>query len=154
QRQLQYRITLPAGFTVTRLPESSLKHYGPATIGQRFAMFGDNVIEATFNLDTGPGRFTAEQVDDLRQAIPGLAKDEQTPWEVKIELRNIAAAKMASGHVAEALAHARAEIARYADRSDQHTTYSRLLLKAGLGEAARAEAQKAVELDVHSASAY
>jgi hypothetical protein len=154
RRQLQYRITLPAGFTVKALPESSVKHYGPATIGQYFAMQGDNVIVATFNLDTGSGRFTADQVDDLRQAIAELAKDEETPWEVKIALENIAAAKMAAGHVAEALAHARAEIARYADRSDQHASYSRLLLKAGLGDAARAEAQKAVELEPRSASAY
>jgi hypothetical protein len=154
RRQLQYRITMPAGFTVKALPESSVKHYGPATISQHYAMQGDNVIEATFNLDTGPGRFTAEQVDDLRQAIAELSKDEQTPWEVQIPLQNIAAAQMAKGHVAEALAHARAEIARYGDRWDEHASYSRMLLKAGLGEAARAEAQKAVELEPHSAGAY
>ena len=145
RRQLQYRITLPAGFTVKALPESSIKRYGPATVSQHFEMLGDNVIVATFNLDTGPGRLTAEQVDDLRQAIAELAKDEETPWEVKIPLENIAAAQMAAGHVAEALAHSRADIARYADRSDQHAHYSRLLLKAGLGEAARAEAETAVE---------
>ena len=150
RRQLQYRITLPAGFTVKTLPESSVKHCGPATISQHYEMLGDNVIVATFNLDTGPGRLTAEQVDDLRQAIAELAKDEETPWEVKIPLENIAAAQMAAGHVAEALAHSRADIARYADRSDQHAHYSRLLLKAGLGDAARAEAAKAVDLEHHS----
>ncbi len=152
-RHLEYRITLPAGFTVKALPESSIKHYGPATISQYYAMQGDNVIEAAFSLDTGPGRLTAEQVDELRQAIAELSKDEVTPWEVKIALENIAAAQMAVGHVAEALAQAREEINRYADRSDQHARYSRLLLKAGLGEAARAEAQKAVDLEHHTTQA-
>jgi tetratricopeptide (TPR) repeat protein/transglutaminase-like putative cysteine protease len=153
-RQLQYRITLPAGFTPKALPESSLKQHGPATIRQRYEMSGDNVIVATFRLDTGPGRFTAEEVEDLRQAIAELAKDENSPWEVKIELENVAARLMGTGRVAEALAHARTELARYADRADQHAHYSRLLLKAGLGEAARAEARRAVELAPHSAAAY
>jgi hypothetical protein len=154
RRQLQYRITLPAGFTIKTLPESSIKHHGPATISQRYTMLGDNVIEASFSLDTGPGRFTAEEVDDLRQAIAEFCKDDETPWEVKIPLENVAAALMRKGKVAEALAHVRADIAHYADRSDQHARYSRLLLKAGLGDAARAEARKAVELEPRSASAY
>ena len=117
-------------------------------------MSGDNMIVANFRLDTGPGRFTAEEVEDLRQAIAELAKDETSPWEVKIRLENVAASHMAAGHVAEALAQARSELARYADRADQHSHYSRLLLKAGLGDAARAEARRAVELEPHSAAAY
>ena len=117
-------------------------------------MSGDDVIVATFRLDTGPGRFTAEEVEDLRQAIAELAKDENSPWEVRIGLENVAARHMAAGRVAEALAQARSDLARYADRADQHAHYSRLLLKAGLGEAARAEARRAVELAPHSAAAY
>ena len=106
RRQLQYVITLPAGYTVKALPESSLKRYGPAAIGQRYDMSDDGRIVATFNLDTGPGQFTAEQVDELRQAIETLSKDENSPWEVKIDLQNAAATEMAAGHVAEALARA------------------------------------------------
>ena len=90
-RQLQYRIHLPAGFTPKALPESSVRQHGPATISQRYEMAGDDLIVATFRLDTGPGRFTAEEVEDLRQAIAELAKDENTPWEVKIPLENVAA---------------------------------------------------------------
>jgi tetratricopeptide (TPR) repeat protein len=153
-RQLQYRINLPAGFTPKALPQSSLKQYGPATISQKYETSGDNLIVATYLLDTGPGRFTAAEVDDLRQAIAELAKDENSPWEVKIELVNMAASHMAAGRVTEALAQARTELARYADRADQHSHYSRLLLKAGLGEAARAEARRAVELAPRSAAAY
>ena len=153
-RQLQYRIYLPAGFRPKALPGSSRKQHGPATISQTYAMSGDEVIVATFRLDTGPGRFTAEEVEDLRQAIAELAKDETSPWEVKIRLENVAARHMAAGQVAEALAQARAELARHADRADQHSHYSRLLLKAGLGEAARAEACRAVELAPRSAAAY
>jgi tetratricopeptide (TPR) repeat protein len=153
-RQLQYRINLPAGFTPLALPESSLKRHGPATISQKYEMSGDNVIVATFRLDTGPGCFTAEEVEDLRQAIAELAKDDSSPWEVKIRLENVAARYMASGRAAEALAQARAELARYADRADEYSHYSRLLLKAGLGEAARTAARRAVELAPRSAAAY
>ena len=109
-RQLQYRIHLPAGFTPKALPESSVKQHGPATISQKYEMSGDDLIVATFRLDTGPGRFTAEEVDDLRQAIAELAKDENSPWEVKIGLENVAARHMAAGRVAEALAQARSGV--------------------------------------------
>ena len=153
-RQLQYRIHLPAGFTPKAFPESSLKQHGPATIRQKYEMSGENAIVATFRLDTGPGRFTAEEVEDLRQAIAELSKDENSPWEVKIRLENVAARLIADGRVAEALTQARAELARHADHADQHAHYSRLLLKAGLGEEARAEARRAVELEPHSAAAY
>jgi len=153
-RQLQFRVHLPAGFSPKTLPASSLKRHGPATISRKFEMSGDNVVVATFRLDTGPGRFTAEEVEDLRQAIAELAKDETTPWEVRIPLVDVAANHMAAGRATEALAHARAELARYADRADQHSHYARLLLKAGLGDAARAEARRAVELEPHSAAAY
>ena len=159
-RQVQYRINLPAGFTPKSLPQASLKQRGPATISQKYEMQGENLIVATFRLDTGPGRFTAEEVDDLRQAIAELSKDENSPWEVKIGLENIAAREMEAGHAAKALALARKEMAGRPgvpgarDRPDQHSHYSRLLLKAGLGEAARAEARRAVELAPRSAAVY
>jgi transglutaminase-like putative cysteine protease len=153
-RQLQFRIHLPAGFSPKALPESFVKQRGPATISQKIELSGNKVIVATFRLDTGPGRFTAEEVEDLRQAIAELAKDENSPWQLKFALENVAARYMADGRVAEALAHARAELAPYADRADQHSNYSRLLLKAGLGEAARTEARRAVELAPRSAPAY
>jgi hypothetical protein len=153
-RQLQYRIHLPAGFTPKALPASSVKQYGPATIRQKYEKVGDDLIVVTLGLDTGPGRFTAEEVEDLRQAIAELAKDENSPWEVKIELEDVAASRMAAGHVVEALALARKDLARHDDRADQHAHYSRLLVKLGLGEAARAEARRAVELATRSAAAY
>ncbi len=46
-----------------------MKHDGPATISQKYAKQGDDLIEAAFRLDTGPGRLTAEEVEELRQAI-------------------------------------------------------------------------------------
>ncbi len=65
RRQLKYLITLPAGYNVKALPDSSVETYGPATIGQSFAMSGDDMIVATFTLDTGPGplsRGTGRQI--------------------------------------------------------------------------------------------
>ena len=96
-RQLQYRIHLPAGFKPKSLPASSVKRYGPATIRQKYEMAGDDLIVATFGLDTGEGRLTAEEVDDLRQGIAELAKDDNTPWEVNPLLENAAAAVHGGG---------------------------------------------------------
>ena len=136
-RQLQYRIHLPAGFTPKALPESSLKQHGPATISQKYEMSGDDVIVATFRLDTGPGRFTAEEVEDLRQAIAELAKDENSPWEVKIGLENVAARDMAAGRVAEALAQARTELARRPSMAAPRRPALALLAAAVEGRAGR-----------------
>jgi hypothetical protein len=153
-RQLQYRIHLPAGFKAKALPRSSVKQYGPVTISQKYERSGEDLAVATFRIDTGPGRLTPEEVDDLRQAIAELSKDENTPWEVNIRLDNAALRLMAAGRVAESLAEGRKELARYPDSADQHAHYSRLLLKAGLGEAARAEARRAIELAPTAATAH
>jgi hypothetical protein len=153
-RQLQYRIHLPAGFKAKTLPRSSIKRHGPVTISQKFERPDEDTVLATFRIDTGPGRLTAEEVDDLRAAIAELSKDENSPWEVTIDLENAALRYMAANRVAESLSEGRKQLARHADRADQHAHYSRLLLKAGLGEAARAEARRATELEPASAAAY
>jgi tetratricopeptide (TPR) repeat protein len=153
-KQLQYRIHLPAGFKAKALPRSIVRHCGPVTISQKYERSGDDLVLAAFRIDTGPGRLTAEEVDDLRQVIAELSKDENSPWEVDIQLENPAARLMAAGRAAESLSLARAELARYADQADQHAHYSRLLLKAGLGNAARAEARRAIELAPNSADPY
>ena len=154
-RQLEFRVTPPPGFVPRALPEDSVKQFGPATISQHFERAPENVVVATFRLDTGPGRFTAAEVNALRQGIADLGVNgDDVPWEVKIGLEHVAAQHLAAGRVREAVAECRQLLAKHPDQAEQHQRFAQILLKAGLGEAARAEARRGVELAPRSAAAH
>ena len=70
--QMRYRITPPPGYTAGELPKDQSKQCGPLTIEQHFQILKDGAVEATFRLDTGPGAFTAAEVNALRQALADL----------------------------------------------------------------------------------
>lgn len=154
-RQLQFRVTPPPGFVPRALPENMVKKFGPATISQNFEQIEGNVVVATFRLDTGPGTFTAADVNVLRQGIAQLSGNgEASPWEVKIGLEHVAARYLANGRVKEALAECCRLIRAYPDKAELYQRYSQALLKAGLGEAAREQARRAVELAPKSDAAH
>jgi hypothetical protein len=154
-RELQFRVTPPPGFVPRALPEDSVKQFGQATISQHFERTAENVIVATFRLDTGPGRFTAAEVNALCQGIADLGVNgDDVPWEVKIALDHVAARHLAAGRVREAVAECRELVAKHPEQAEQHQRFAQILLKAGLGEAARAEARRGVELAPRSAAAH
>ena len=153
-RVIEFRIAPPPGFQAQSLPSNSSKQFGPATISQKYAVVGDGLVVATFTLDTGPGLLEADEVNALRDAIVELGKDEESPWEVKIALENSISKQFASGHVADALAAAGKLVDRHTAQAEYHSYRLQLLLKAGLGEAARREARVATELAPRSASAF
>ena len=84
---MQFRVAPPPGFAAATLPPDFDKHFGPATLSQHFERGEGNLIVATFRIDTGPGEFTAGEVNALRQAIAELGgNDGADPWEIKIPL--------------------------------------------------------------------
>ena len=153
-RQLQFRVTPPPGFVPRKLPENSVQQFGPATISQTFERTDENVLVATFRIDTGPGTFTAAEANALRQGISELSGGDTTPWELKIGLEHVAAKRLAAGRVKEALAEYGRLLRKHADKAELHQRYAQALLKAGLGEAARDEARRAVDLAPKSAAAH
>jgi len=56
--------------------------YGPVTIEQHFQIKKDTAVEATFQLDIGPGAFTAAEVNALRQALADLGGGNVTQWRI------------------------------------------------------------------------
>jgi hypothetical protein len=157
-REIQFRVVPPPGFVAKALPPNSVKQFGPASFSQKFQVLHDKEhdgeVMATFKLDTGPGLLQADDVNALRDAIVELGKDEESPWEVKILMDNAIEKQIADGKVGEALAAATAMLHNHADQAEYHIYQSQLLLKAGLGDAARREAARAVELAPRSADAY
>jgi hypothetical protein len=97
-REVEYHITPPTGFTAKTLPDNFEKHFGPATLSQHFQRGEGNLIIASYRIDTGPGTFTAAEVNALRQAITELGgNDGADPWEVKIPLEASKAATKPHG---------------------------------------------------------
>jgi transglutaminase-like putative cysteine protease len=153
-RQIQFRIVPPPGFVAGELPEHTVRSYGPAVISRQFEVASDGAIVATFRLDTGPGTFTAAEVNALRQAIEDLGGPSGGPWEMKLALEHVVARHLAAGQMKEALAECRRLVQQHPDQAAQHQRFAEVLLKAGLGEAAREEARRAVDLDPKSAAAH
>jgi hypothetical protein len=152
-RQVEFRIAPPPGFVVRSLPDPGTRHYGPAAISQQFEEAADGSVVATFRLDTGPGTFTAGEVNVLRRAIDELG-GEGGVWEVKLALEHVVDRHLAAGRMKEALAECRRLTGQYPNQVIQHRRFAQVLLKAGLGDAAREEARRAVELDPKSPAAH
>jgi transglutaminase-like putative cysteine protease len=152
-RQVEFRIVPPPGFVVRALPEPSVRRYGPATLSQQFQEVAGGNIVATFRLDSGPGAFTAAEVNALRRAIEELGAD-GGPWEVKLALEHVVGRHLAAGRMHEALSECRRLVQRHPEQAAQRQRFAQVLLRAGLGEAARDEARRAVQLDPQSPAAH
>lgn len=146
--EVRYRIALPPRWTVRTVPEGSEAHFGPATLTKRYAV-EDGALTAVWRFDTGDGRLT---VDEARALRAQMEKDvDAEPLMVAFDLEPAKAA--AAGHLEEAVAGYRALVALHPKEPLHHAQLARILLKAGFGEAARAEARAAVALDPKDAYA-
>jgi hypothetical protein len=152
-RQIEFRIVPPPGFVARALPESSQRQFGPVAFSQQFQQMADGTIAATFRLDSGAGPLSAAEVNALRRAIEELGSD-GGPWEIKLALEHVVNRHLAAGRMKAALAECRRLVAAQPEQAAQHQRFAQVLLKAGLGEAARGEACRASELDPQSPAAH
>ena len=144
--QMRYRITPPAGYTAGEPPKDQSKQCGPVTIVQHFRVLNDGAVEATFQMDTGPGTFTAAEVNALRKTLADLGGGNVTQWQIPIAFEHKGQKYLAEGRIKEALAECRRLSQQAPNRAEHHGHYAQALLVAGLGEAARQEARREVEL--------
>jgi transglutaminase-like putative cysteine protease/tetratricopeptide (TPR) repeat protein len=153
-RQLRYRIVPPPGFRVREVPKDEVKRFGPAAISCQFAIKEGGTVEASFGLDTGPGAFTAAEVNALRQGILDLSGGDVSNWCLPIAFVHSAMKLLAEGRLKESAAELQQWLQKEPGQPEHHRRFSELLLSAGLGEAARQEARRAVELAPKSALAH
>src|SRR5262249_37578520 len=66
-KELRCRVILPVGFTAPKLPDSFSRQFGPATISASFNAESENLIVASFRVDSGSGRFTPDEANGLRE---------------------------------------------------------------------------------------
>jgi transglutaminase-like putative cysteine protease/Flp pilus assembly protein TadD len=145
----QYRIVPPAGFVPKELPKDAAIQVGPALLTESFSTEKDGVIGAHFVFDVVKRRYTVAEATELRNKVaeviagPALLVTFEPQAEVYLH----------EGKVKEALAAYRGLVALHPNEAVHHLQVAKVLLEAGMGEAARAEARQAVKLDPSSALA-
>ena len=146
----RYNIYPPEGFEPRTLPENKTVPMGPATYSQHFETGSDGVVHATLRFNSGPGTYTLAQALALRDAVLAAYKQDM----VMVLFDQVGARLLAAGKTREALAADSDLIAHHPDEALHHTQMAYTLLQAGVGDRARAEAEKATKLDPKSAVAW
>jgi tetratricopeptide (TPR) repeat protein len=147
--EARYRVVPPPGFAPMELPPDRVEHLGPVTLTQEYRTGDGGVVSADLRLDSGKRRISAQEFEQVRAAVRGLA--ETKPVFLKFE--QIGEAHLAAGRIREALAEFHREAAAEPRKALPHTRVARALLAGGLGEAARQEAERAAKLEPGSALA-
>ncbi len=145
----RYFIVPPAGFRPKPLPANAQLSLGPATLTEEFAADKDGVVHATMRFDTVKRRLTVTEATELRNKVVQLIAGEP----ILIYFEPIGQTQVSQGKVREALQSYRELIALHPKEAVHHLQIAEVLLTAGLGEAARTEAQAAVKLEPTSALA-
>lgn len=144
-----YRIVPPAGFVPKELPPDATIQAGPALLTEKFSTEKDGVVAAHFTFDSVKRRYTVAEATELRNKVAEFIAG--TAIFVNFEPRG--AVLLHEGKVGEALAAYRSLVTQYPNDAVHHLQVAKVLLEAGMGEAARAEARQAVKLDPNSALA-
>ncbi|MBZ5547236.1 MAG: DUF3857 domain-containing protein [Acidobacteriia bacterium] len=144
-----YTIVPPAGFRPKPLPANAQLSLGPGTLTEEFAADKNGVVHATLRFDTVKRRLTVSEATELRNRVAQLIEGEP----ILIYFEPIGETLVSQGKVREALQSYRELVALHPKEAVHHLQIAETLLAAGLGEAARAEAQAAVKLEPTSALA-
>ncbi len=145
----RYSIMPPAGFRPKPLPANAQLSLGPCTLTEEFAADKEGVVHATLRFDTVKRRLTVFEATELRNKVVQLIAGEP----ILLYFEPIGQMLVREGKVRDALQTYRELIALHPKEVVHHLQIAEVLLTAGLGEAARAEAQAAVKLDPTSALA-
>lgn len=146
----RYRITAPAGFKIRQLPEAQDEKLAFTTLTARYARENDTTVTATFRFVMPKKRFTAAEGKALREAMVELGQRKA----LLIYFDQIGETHLASGNVKDAIAEFDKLRKAHPKEALHFLQNARAMLAAGAGNAARAEARRAVALEPDNAQAY
>jgi tetratricopeptide (TPR) repeat protein/transglutaminase-like putative cysteine protease len=146
--ELHYRIVPPPGFKALPVPQSAKTNLGPSIFTKEFAIAPDGTVSISLRFDTVKRRLTPQEADDLRAGVREIGNADP----ILVHFQQIGQVMLAKGEIREALLEFRSLAARHPKESLHHRQISLALLAAGIGDQARTEAKKAVELEPSSES--
>ncbi|HEX9943112.1 MAG TPA: DUF3857 domain-containing protein [Thermoanaerobaculia bacterium] len=148
--EVRYRIVPPPGFVPQPLPASRVRRFSTAILAEEYAAGRDGSVTATFRLDTGKRRISAQEFEALRSSVREALQEKTS----LLMFDQAGEAHLAAGRVREALAEFQRLAAAAPDSALPRTRIARALLAGGMGEAAREEAQRASQLEPKFAPAW
>ena len=147
----RYKITAPLGFKVRALPSDKEEALGAAHFTRKYSSTeGGTAAEVVFHLDSGKSRLTVEEARVTRDAILKAIRGDA----IAISFEHAGFALMGEGKTREGLAAYRQLAGQHPKEALHRVQLAQALLKAGLGEKARAVAREATQLDPRSAQAW
>ncbi len=146
----RYRIVPAPGFTPRPLPEGGTETLGAATLVKEFSAAPDGVVSARLRFEIAKTRLTPAEVRELRSALDELRKRE--PFLITFD--QAGEVDLAAGRIREAIGQFQKLAALHPAEALHRSQISRALLAGGMGEAARSEARRAVELEPDNARAH
>jgi Flp pilus assembly protein TadD len=143
---LNYSIVPPAGFVNKDLPKSTTIAMGPANLKEDFSISDDGTVHVRLVFDTGKRRYTVAEATEMRDKVAELLSGPA----ILVSFEPKGQVLLREGKVREALATYRGLITQHPTEAVHHLQLADVLLDAGMGEAARAQAREAVKLDPKS----
>jgi Tfp pilus assembly protein PilF len=145
----QYTIVPPPGFRPKPLPQNVKMNAGPAVLTEEFSADANGTVHARLRFDTVKSRLTVAEATELRNQVAEWRLGEAT----LIQFEPTAQALVREGKMREGFQAYRELIALHPKEAVHHLQIADALLQAGMGEAAREEAHKAVKLEPQSSLA-
>ena len=136
-----YRIVPPPGYEPRRLPRGRKHKFGSISFQQAFRRHADGEIEIRYQLDTGVGRLTPDEVLALRDFILGSDSIDGIPeWFAVIGFDHLPTQKIAAGKIREGISQFQSLIEKYPQYPELRGQFAETLLELGFGTAAREQA--------------
>jgi transglutaminase-like putative cysteine protease len=145
----RYRILPPPSFRLKPLPANRKVALGPAVLSEEFRSEKDGSVEAVIRFDTVKRRFTPAEAAEMRAKIAGIREEEA----VLIYFEPVSQALLSQGKIREASRSINDLIAQHPKEAVHHLRRAKVLLAAGMGQAAREEGRLGVKLEPSSALA-
>jgi tetratricopeptide (TPR) repeat protein/transglutaminase-like putative cysteine protease len=148
--EVRYRIVPPAGFRPQPLPPGRVRQLGPATLSEEYAAADDGTVTATLRFEIDKRRLSADEFEALRKGAREIDEEDA----VLVHFEQAGESHLAAGRVREAIDEFEQLAALSPKKALPRLRIARALLAGGMGEPAREEARRAIDLEPSFAPAW
>lgn len=142
----EYRITPPPAFELASAQLDLEQKMGPAIFCQKAEQLPDGELIVTLRFDTVKRRFAPQEVRELREAALTLQKSDP----LMIQFQHLGQVHLTEGRPREALETFASLVDLHPKEALHHIQMANAMLRLGVGDAARKEIQRALELEPDS----
>lgn len=140
--RVSYKINIPKGFEITRVPENSSKRFGDLEITEKFET-GKGFLLAEFVLNTGKGVLKPEEVLKLRQELYNISKTRT----LSVNLNSHSSLMIEKGAIKEGVQYYRNLIAENPVEPSYYAHLGKMMLAAGLRDLSIEYIKKAISIN-------